>query len=101
MDRSTQIYLISVTYTTDALKQRVPTEHRRAVFAAMQSVTMEEWTQAGQLGLSPEFRAVVFAPEYNGEEIVEVKGKRFSVYRTYQGKNENLELYLGRKAGTK
>ena len=41
----------------------------------------------------------MFAPDYNGETIAELNGVRYSVYRTYLGKNETIELYLERKAG--
>ena len=45
----------------------------------------------------------MFAPDYNGEESAELdlRGgkKRFSIYRTYLGPNESLELYLGTRVG--
>ena len=47
----------------------------------------------------------MFEPDYEGEKIVAVQEgenwPRFSVYRTYRGKNEELTLYVERKAGTR
>ena len=72
MDRSSVITLIKKTYTTDAIGQQVPVETRRTVFCDLRSVTRNEWAAAGQLGLNPELMAVMFAPDYHGEEIVEI-----------------------------
>ena len=72
MDRSSVITLIKQTYTTDAIGQQVPVETRRTVFCDLQSVSRSEWAAAGQLGLNPELVAVMFSPDYQGEEIVEI-----------------------------
>lgn len=73
MDRSNTITLVSVTYTQDALGQSIPTESKRKVFCSIQSVSRAEWAAAGQLGLKPDLVAVMFAPEYHGEEIAELR----------------------------
>lgn len=99
MDRSNVLTLVSVTYTTDALKQQVPQETTRDVFCNVSSVSAQEFFDAGQAGLKPEWRVTMFEPDYNGETITELNGVRYSVYRTYLGKNETIELYLERKAG--
>ena len=105
MDRSIPIKLIATTYTPDVLLQQVPTETERTVFAAVQSVSRSEWNVAGQQGLNPAYELVMFYPDYEGEKIVAVQEgenwSRFSVYRTYRGKNEELTLYVERKAGTR
>lgn len=108
MDRSTPIKLIAVSYTTDALLQPVPVEKARTVFADIQSVSRAEWNAAGQQGLTPSWVVTMFAPDYEGEEIVsfvplgESTEQRFSVYRSYlNARREELELYLQREAGTK
>ena len=72
MDRSSVITLIKKTYATDALKQQVPVETRRLVFCDLRTVTRSEWAAAGQMGLNPELVAVMFAPDYQGEELVEI-----------------------------
>ena len=66
---------------------------------AVTSVSAEEMLAAGQSGLKPEWRVIMFAYDYNGQQIVELDGVRYSVYRMYLGRNETIELYLERKAG--
>lgn len=99
MDRSDVLTLIRMDYKEDAMAQQIPIEAKRDVFCNIGSVTLNEWSQGGQLGLKPELRAVVFAPDYEGEEIAEYNGARYSVYRTYTGKDDSMELYLERRVG--
>ena len=99
MDRSDCIYLISRTYTTDELMKRIPVETKRMVYCNTDSITRTEWDAAGRLGLQPAFRFTMFAPDYQGEKIVEYKGQRYGVYRTYRSTNERLELYVEEKGG--
>lgn len=99
MDRSEVLTLIAVSYTQDAIGQQVPTETRREVFCNLSSVSASEWFEAGQAGLNPEYRAIMFVYDYNGEGIAELEGNRYGVYRTYLGRDDMIELYLERKAG--
>lgn len=99
MDRSSTITLIKKTYTSDDLGQKIPTETQRTIYCQIGSISRAEWNAAGQMGLNPEIVATVFAPEYQGEEVAEINGVRYSIYRTYRDKGEKLELYLERKAG--
>lgn len=101
MDKSSVLKLISVTYTDDTIGQKVPTETTRNVFCSVESVTQSEWFNAGNAGLKAEYRAVMFAPEYKGEELCELNGVRYGIYRTYLTNNEEIELYLERKAGVR
>lgn len=91
--------LIKTTYTVDSIGQQVPQETRRNVFCNISSVSASEFFDAGRAGLKPEYRATMFAPDYEREEIVEMDGVQYGVYRTYLGRNETIELYLERKAG--
>lgn len=99
MDKSRILSLISVEYSTDAIGQKIPTETRRDVFCSIESITQNEFYEAGRHGLRAEHRAVMFYPEYHGEEICELGGVRYGIYRTYIRKNEEIELYLERKSG--
>lgn len=99
MNRSQVLTLIGVTYTKDTIGQQVPKEVPREVFCTITSVTASEWFDAGKVGLNPVYRATVFAPDYNGEQIAELDGVRYGIYRTYIGRHERIELYLERKAG--
>ena len=99
MDKSRVLTLIKTTYTVDSIGQQVPQETRRNVFCNISSVSASEFFDAGRAGLKPEYRATMFAPDYEREEIVEMDGVQYGVYRTYLGRNETIELYLERKAG--
>lgn len=99
MDRSKVLTLISQSYTQDDIGQQMPVETRKDVFCNITSVSASEFFDAGQAGFKPEFRATMFVYDYSGESIAELEGMRYSVYRTYLGRNETIELYLERKAG--
>lgn len=100
MDRSDVIKLISVSYVLDDLNQQIAQETEREVFCNVQSVTQSEWFSGGQNGLKPEYKITMFAPDYNGEEVLAYGGVRYSIYRTYLRKDENIELYVERRTGT-
>lgn len=100
MDRSDVIKLISVTRTQDIYGQFVDTETSRQVYCQVGSITQSEFYEGGRNGLNPEYRFTVFFADYEDETIIEYKGKRYAVYRTYLARNDRLELYVERKGGT-
>ena len=70
------------------------------VFCDVKSITRTEWFETGRNGIEhPAFVFVINRNEYNGEKIVEYNGQYYGVYRTYEAKNENLELYVEAKGG--
>ena len=99
MDKSSVIALISSSYEKDSIGQYVPTETSRNVFCNISSVTASEFFEAGAVGISPEYRVTMFLYDYENEEIAELNGVRYGIYRTYIAQNETIELYLERKAG--
>ena len=100
MDRSDVIYLVAATYTQDDYGVLQADESRRKVYCNVTSVTATEFFEGGRNGLNPEYRFTLFAPDYQGETIIEYKGKRYGVYRTYLARTDTLELYAERKGGT-
>jgi len=92
--------LITVTQTQDAYGVWHDTEQSREIYCEVQSVTRSEFFEAGRSGLNPDMQFTVFFADYSGEEIVEYNGERYSVYRTYLTKDDNLELYVERAGGT-
>lgn len=102
MNKSVTIDLISKTYTTDSMGQKVATEKATTVFATLTSISRAEWvsySQSGRQGLVPSYVASVFMGDYNGESVAEYDGKRYGIYRTYERDDEQVELYLEKKAG--
>ena len=100
MDRSTPIYLVRSERTQNAIGEWISTESVRRVFANVSSISASEYFNASQIGLNPEVRFVMFAPDYDGELIVEYNGIRYSVYRIYRATTDKMELYAQREAGT-
>ena len=100
MDRSTVINLIGIERTQDEFGIWRSTPYSKQVYCQVQSVTQREFFEAGRNGLNPEFKFTLFFGDYNDEPVVEYNNKQYSVYRTYLGKNDTLELYVERKGGT-
>lgn len=100
MDRSTPIYLVEQTKTQNAIGEWVTAENLRKVYANVTSVSASEYFSASQIGLNPEVRFTMFAPDYHGETIIEYNGYRYSVYRVYVASTDKMELYAQREAGT-
>ena len=99
MDRSDIINLIATTKTQDSKGVWRKSETSRQVFCKTESVTGSEFFEGGRNGLNPAFRFIVFFDDYEGEEIVEYKGQRYAIYRTYHAKTDALELYAERQGG--
>ena len=100
MDRSDIITLVAVTRTQNDYGQWVASESTRDVYCQVDSVTQSEFFEGGRNGLNPEYRFTMFFADYENEPIVEYKGLRYSVYRTYLNRNDKIELYVERKGGT-
>lgn len=99
MDRSTPIYLITETWTRDAYGINQKTETERKVYADIKSVNMSEWFEGGRNGLNPELKMTMFVGDYQGEKIVKFNSIRYTIYRTYFGRNDTIELYVERREG--
>jgi diaminopimelate decarboxylase len=100
MDRSTPVYLVEQTKTQNTIGEWVTTETLRKVYANVTSVSASEYFSASEIGLNPEVRFTMFAPDYKGETIIEYNGYRYSVYRIYVASTDKMELYAQREAGT-
>ena len=100
MAKIDEIPLVGTAYAQDALKQFVATPSRRTVLCTIGSITASEFFEAGRNGLRPQFRANVFTGDYQGETEAEYQGVAYSIYRTYCPKDDTVELYLERKAGS-
>lgn len=103
MDRSTPLYLVPAEFEQNANGEFIEAAEPRLVYCDLRSVSRAEWSDAGQHGLRAEYQATMFAPDYQGEQSAELilRGgrKRFSIYRTYLGRDESIELYLGTRVG--
>ena len=94
------IYLVTQTKTQNAIGEWVPVETMRKVYANVRTVSASEFFNASQIGLNPDIQFTMFAPDYNGETIIECNGFRYAVYRIYRASSDKMELYAQREAGT-
>lgn len=99
MDKTNIIYLKSVIYEKDQYGVNRPIKTERKVYCDVSSVTASEFFQGGAQGLKPDLRFVMSIFDYKDEEELIFEGKTYSIYRTYRGKNDDIELYTERKQG--
>ena len=99
MVRDYTIKLISQKFVTDENGNEIAEECKKSVFASLMSIGQNEFFQASQSGLKPQFKFIMNDFEYSGEILVEFNHKKYSVYRTYLAKSEKIELYLTEKVG--
>lgn len=99
MDRSRVAYLVAETYTKDDCGVWHKTTSKKKVYVNVNSVGQSEWYEGGRNGLNPEFRMTMFAPNYDGERIIEYENRQYSIYRTYVRDDEKIELYVERRKG--
>lgn len=100
MDRSTKVTLLAATKTQDAYGVWTETLTSTDVFCQVDSVTRSEFFEGGRNGLNPEYRMTMFFGDYSGEKMLIYNGNTYSIYRTYQGRNDTIELYVERKGGS-
>lgn len=101
------IKLVSTTYTYDKYGNKVPTETLRQVFCQVRSIGRNEFYQAAQNNLHPEFVFVLsHYKDYEGETKIKytpwgsTKEKTYSIVRTYRlGDSDELEIVVEEKIG--
>lgn len=94
------VVLLGTECETDGLKkQKKKIVSRHEIFGTKKSVGANEFFKAGQLGFRPQYQILVHTCEYDGETLVEINGKRHSVYRTYERTDGFTELYLEERSG--
>ena len=92
-------YLLGKTITKNQLKQEVEVDTRTEIFAQKESISQSEFYKGGEAGLKPDFRLITAIIDYNGEREVELDGKKYGIYRTYERDQDYIELSCERKGG--
>lgn len=95
----TSVKLIATTTTQNDFGALVVSETERDVMCEVKSVSMTEFYQAAQAGLSASQVFVTHPANYSGERILEYNGERYAITRTYQANADRLEIYTGEKVG--
>jgi len=71
----------------------------RKIFGEVQSISQHEFFEAGQLGLTPELKAIVWSFDYKQEDSLKLRNRNYSIYRTYERHDSKIELYLKSRTG--
>lgn len=102
-DTTCVIKLIKTVTQYDDLGVAKTTETTRKAYARINSIGQKEyWSSTGQHDFKPEMVADVFTFDYDGEELAEIDGKRYQIYRNYrQGDTTSLYLTKRPREGTK
>lgn len=69
-------------------------EIKRDVFCLVGDVRQSEFFTAQQIGIKPSNMLVTNPINYEGEEYVEFRSRKFKVYRTYERSENEIELYI-------
>lgn len=69
-------------------------ESRRTVFCNKKSVGYSEYFKSQQTGKVVEVKCDVHRADYEGEDTVELDGRRFFVLKTYDIDDDTIELTL-------
>lgn len=99
MDRSRVCWLVGKSYGQNAAGEWVAAETRKKVFVNVRSASAAEWFEGGRSGLNPACTVTMFRVDYEGETVLELDGVRYQVYRTYETRNDLIELHVQREAG--
>ncbi|KRM73010.1 phage head closure protein [Lacticaseibacillus brantae] len=96
-DWSEDVTLVDSVIVPDEYGNQVPTETHRVVQASKREIAMNEFYTAAQAGIRPAVELIIHTFEYEGEQVMIYKGQRYSLIRTYQRNDDELEIYLEQK----
>ena len=89
MQYSEIIYLITESNGVDAIGNVTSTlTSANKCYAKAQSVRVNEYYNAAEIGLTPSVEFVIKKLNYNGEDEIEWNNKRYSVIRVVEPKNK-------------
>ena len=92
MSKDDILHLISETVTENDMGDFITSTTETMVFAKRKSIRQSEFYQAAANGLKPELAFEIHAFEYNDEKKVKYNDKYYTVIRTYQMNDDDLEL---------
>ena len=99
MNLAEKIKLVTIEYTQNDIGDWEETRAETEVFAIIDSVTQNEFYQAGLQGFKPEYRFLIWQTEYSGQKIAEYDSKTYTGYRKYRRDDGRIELYVTERKG--
>lgn len=76
-------------------------EDKAAVLGGVESVSQNEFFSAAQVGFKAAYKLTLWQSDYSGQPFVQLRGRRYEVYRTYERADQKVELYLTDKIGVR
>lgn len=95
----TVINLCAETITADSVGNQIKTYTKRQVYASRNPIAQSEFFATRTAGIRAEYVFSISALDYAGEKVIEWNDELYSVYRTYENRNELTELYVEKKLG--
>ena len=96
------IYLVSETLKKDSIgQQKKSGTINREVYAETKPIPQSEFFKAGQYKIKPAKCFKIRQYEYKGEQKILFEDVMYEVYRTFDTKNEMIELYCEARSGGK
>jgi len=71
----------------------------RTVYCRAESVSRDEFFEAGQAGLQASWLFILNPIDYAGELLVNYEGDTYRIYRSYRRAKDELELYVSKEVG--
>lgn len=97
------IKLLSFTFQTDSYGNEIESVTERQVFCRVRSISRNEFYQAAQTDLHPEYVFILSNyRDYEGEQELKYtdwtgQQRRYNILRTYRSESDELEIIAGEK----
>jgi hypothetical protein len=99
MERSDCVTLIGHTFTVDDNGVQQESETKRDAYAIIKSISQTEFFEGGRNGLNPQLVFSLYEYDYQNEETIEYKQKRYTAYRTFFNKDGRIDVYTELRKG--
>ena len=88
--------LITQTFTVNDVGDSIASESTRTVFVEFQSIGLKRKIDAMATGLNIEFKLLLKdMEEYQGEKVVEFRGRRYNILNVFLRDDQHVELTCG------
>lgn len=85
--------LIKKEFYEDDIGQSLARESKRGIFCKEKPIYSDEFFKAGQSGIKPSLKLIIYTEEYEGEKELIFEGVRYNIYRSFKREDSFMELY--------
>lgn len=86
------IYLLEPSTDVNEIGDPINTMKKKMRYAEVESIRQSEAYQAAAVGLKPEIKCIIWKFEYNNEQYLLYNNVEYKISRTYETKDEKIEL---------